>query len=222
MSSGRSADRKKNKQSFIDFSHRMIDFGKIRFDGELNVQNGLRFYVSSRPRIVSFLIETIGVRKRKIRVNILQEPNHERPHVHLDSHKASFAIDNGELLAGHCDGLTQSIIRSWIRRHRSDLLQLWKYVQEGGEYHSTLTAIREDKDFEDFGFTGKVPKYKKVINGVLIWHNDKLTIETLEDKITKVVCDGNLYVGVPYGIEDEGITFESHDGKVIVKKLKSV
>lgn len=108
----------------------MIDFSKIRFDGELNVQNGLSFYVSIRPRIVSFLIETIGVRKRKIRVTILQELNHDRPHVHLDGHKASFAIDNGELLAGHCDNLTQLTIRRWIRRHRSDLLQLWKYVQE--------------------------------------------------------------------------------------------
>lgn len=89
----------------------MIDFSKIRFDGELNVQNGLSFYVSIRPRIVSFLIETIGVRKRKIRVTILQELNHDRPHVHLDGHKASFAIDNGELLAGHCDNLTQLTIK---------------------------------------------------------------------------------------------------------------
>lgn len=200
----------------------MIDFGKIRFDGDLNVQNGLRFYVSSRPRIVSFLIETIGVRKRKLSVTILQEPNHNRPHVHLDGHNASFAIDNGELLAGRCDSLTQSIIRRWIRRHRSDLLQLWKYVQKGEDYYPTLKAIREDKDFEDFGFTGEEPKYKRVINGVLIWHNDELTIVEQEDGTTKVVCDGNLYVGVPYGVEDERITFESREGKVMVKKLKSV
>lgn len=200
----------------------MIDFGKIRFDGDLNVQNGLRFYVSSRLRIISFLIETIGVRKRKTRVTILQEPNHDRPHVHLDGHKASFAIDNGEKLAGHCDGLTQLIIRRWIRRHRSDLFQLWNFVQKGEDYNPTLKSIREDKDFEDFGFTGKVPKYKRVINGVLIWHNDELTIVEQEDGTTKVVCDGNLYVGVPYGVEDERITFESREGKVMVKKLKSV
>jgi len=200
----------------------MIDFSKIRFDGELNVQNGLSFYVSSRPRIVSLLIETIGDRKRRYCVIIHQESNHGRPHVHLDGHEASFAIDNGELLAGHCDRLTEATIGGWIRRHRSDLLQLWKYVQEGGDYHSILKAIRKDKDFEDFGFKAKVPKYKREINGVLIWCNEELTIDEQEDGITKVVCEGNLYVGVPYGVEDGGITFESREGKVMVKRLKSV
>lgn len=199
----------------------MIDFSRIRFD-ELNVQNGLRFFVSRNPRSVCLRIETIGVGRRRISVTIFQEPNHYRPHVHFDGHSASFAIDNGELLAGHCDAMSQRSIGRWICKHRPDLIQLWDYVQQGGDYQTTLESIRRDKDFEDFGFKGQVPKHKKEVQGVLIWYNGALTIDKDKDGTIKVVCNGDLFVGVPYGVEDGGITFESRNGKLQKKRIESV
>lgn len=197
----------------------MIDFSRIRFDGELNEQNGLRFYVSRSPLIVSLQIEPLRIGKRRISITILQEPNHNRPHVHFDGHNASFAIDNGDLLAGHCDNLTHRTIRRWICRHRPDLQQLWDYVQKGGDHQASLKSIREDKDFEDFGFNGQKPKQITRFKGFLIWHDDELNTGNQEDGITEVVCDGNLFVGIPYGVKDEGISFKSINGKVEKRRI---
>lgn len=41
----------------------MIDVRRIHFDGELNVQDGLRFYVTRHPLALSLLIKKLGDKK---------------------------------------------------------------------------------------------------------------------------------------------------------------
>lgn len=60
--------------------------------------------------------------------------NHQRAHLHLDYHRrkhmASYAVDNGELLAG--DGSYSSVVQPWIARHRLDLVRVWNSIRGGG------------------------------------------------------------------------------------------
>lgn len=198
----------------------MIDVRKIHFDGELNVQDGLRFYATRHPLALSLLIKKLGDKKKDITITIFQEPNHKRPHVHVDGHKASFAIDNGERLAGRCDGRTQHIVKRWIYSHQKDLEQLWRYVQEGADYEPTIAKIREEKVFEDFGFKGKEPKNKKEIGGIVVWYEGELSKEE-DGGNRKFICDGDIYVGYENGIDENRVTFKSRNGKVIVGVSKS-
>lgn len=193
---------------------KMIDVRRIHFDGELNIQGSLRFYATRHPLALSLLIKKLGDKKKDIMITIYQEHNHGRPHVHIDGHNASFAIDNGERLAGRCDSRTQNIVKRWIRYHRKDLEQLWRYVQKGADYVPTIAKIREDKGFEDFGFKGKEPKNKKEIEGIVVWYDGELSEEKDGEK-RKFICDGDIYVGYKNGIEENGVTFESRNGKVI-------
>ena len=104
----------------------MIDIRKLKFNGKLNYQNGLSFYYKDHGRFISFYIDDIRVRRRKIKVTMQPDPNHGRAHVHLDNreyHDASFAVDTGEMLEGNCDRETQGIVKDWIRKHRRDLQQ---------------------------------------------------------------------------------------------------
>lgn len=109
----------------------MINSGNLRFNGKLNYQNGLLFYFSNQGHVVSFLISTIGDRKRKVKVTMHSDVNQERAHVHINNHGASIAIDTCEVLAGDCDNRTRRTIGDWINKNREDLLDLWEIVKSG-------------------------------------------------------------------------------------------
>lgn len=100
----------------------MIDIRRLRFDGKFNYHNGLRFYFKRHGHVISFLVQEIGDRKRKIKVTMHPDPNHDRAHVHIGEHGASFALDTGELLAGECDNRTRQSVQKWIHEHKEDLL----------------------------------------------------------------------------------------------------
>lgn len=103
----------------------MIDIGNLKYDGrQRNHQNGLTFYFTKKCQMLSFLIDVVDDKKRKIKVTMHPDINHDRPHVHINEHGASFAVDTGELLAGNCDNNTRRLIENWIARHRDDLNQL--------------------------------------------------------------------------------------------------
>ena len=156
----------------------MIDIGNLKYDGrQRNHQNGLTFYFTKKCQMLSFLIDVVDDKKRKIKVTMHPDINHDRPHVHINEHGASFAVDTGELLAGNCDNNTRRLIENWIARHRDDLNQLWNIIKRGGIYKPAVIKIRRDKSYEECGFTGREPRNTTIFDGIVIWHNDELLKE---------------------------------------------
>jgi len=70
--------------------------------------------------------------------------NHERAHLHLDYHRtkhmASYAIDNGQLLAG--DGSYSSVVQPWIAQHRADLMRVWHGLRGTGANSAIVAQLR--------------------------------------------------------------------------------
>ena len=62
---------------------------------------------------------------------MFHEPSHNRPHVHIGNHYASFAINDGSLLAGQCDTKAEKVMKEWIAKNRDTLLKMWEVLQNG-------------------------------------------------------------------------------------------
>lgn len=102
------------------------------FDGKLHYLNGLNFYYSKKETRFTFYVDSVPVNKRRrARIDMFKELNHARPHVHVDEHEASFAIDDGSLLCGECDNKTTKKVQDWIEKHRDALMELWTALNEG-------------------------------------------------------------------------------------------
>lgn len=198
----------------------MIDTRNLNFDGRRrNHQNGLTFYFAKRGHVLSFLIDVIGDKKRKIKVTMHPDSNHGRAHVHINEHGASFAVDTGELLAGECDHQTRKMMKDWILRHQKDLLQLWNIIKRGERYQPAVEKIRYEKSFEEFGFSGNEPLYKTEIDKVVIWHNEELLVERDDDGIILVVGVGDMYVVFPKDYPEEHIRIEALSGDIKVRRI---
>lgn len=200
----------------------MIDTGKLKYNGKLNSQKGLHFYFKENGHALSFLIETIGDRRKKITVRVDMQPdvNHAKPHVHIGTnHNASFDINTGKLIIGKCDSKTQKLVETWIGKHKKDLLELWRIAKEGKPHQHVVDKIRTDKEFKDFGFKGQEPQNKEVINGVLVWYNGQLKKEKVSDNLMKITGDGEMYVGIPADCKADNMIFESEIGALQKKKL---
>ena len=197
----------------------MINTNNLIYDGRVwNYQNGLTFSINNRGTCFSFLVAVVGDKKRTVRVTMHPDVNHARPHVHINEHGASFAIDNGELLAGACDNKTRKLIEDWIARHREDLEQLWDIVKRGERYESAVKRIKQNRSFEDYGFGVKEPKHKTVISGVTIWHDDDILVEDILSK-TIIIGTGNIYVALPESFDADFMDISSLDGDVHKKKV---
>ena len=57
----------------------MIDIRKLKLNGKFNYQNGLSFYYKDHGRFISFYIDDIPVRRRKIKVTMQPDSNHVLP-----------------------------------------------------------------------------------------------------------------------------------------------
>ena len=68
---------------------------------------------------------------------------HHRPHIHVryGDNKASFAIDDGELLAGSLPLKQTKLIQTWIILRQNELLEDWELIQEGKDYF-TIAPLR--------------------------------------------------------------------------------
>lgn len=197
----------------------MIDTRRIRFDGKLNYQEGLNFYFTEAGHTVSFLIREIGDRKMTIRVTMHPDTNHERPHVHIGDHEASFDIKTGILLAGRCDSRRARMLQAWIEKHKVDLIQLWEIAKKGIDYRPMLKKIRLDKDFNEYGFTGAEPEKCIRVGKVKIWYNGELVQEMDDNNIVKnVTSNGDMFVVLPADLDDNSIIFQSINGRVKIKK----
>lgn len=192
----------------------MINTNNLIYDGrKRNYQNGLTFSIDKRGTFFSFLVDVVGDRKRTVRVTMHPDVNHARPHVHINEHGASFAIDNGELLAGACDNKTRKLIEDWIARHREDLQQLWDIIKRGERYEPAVKKIKQNRSFEDYGFGVEEPKHKTVICGVTIWHDDDILVEDTPSK-TIIIGTGNIYVALSEGFDADFMDISSLDGDV--------
>jgi hypothetical protein len=61
------------------------------------------------------------------------EERHGRAHVHASygDYVASYAIDNGERLAGRAGPTMDRDLRAWIAQHRGELMEVWGAAKEG-------------------------------------------------------------------------------------------
>jgi Domain of unknown function (DUF4160) len=77
----------------------------------------------SRPGCIEFLVK----KHREIAIKMDANPNHTRPHIHVDygnqHHIASYAIDTGEKLAG--TSTYDRKIAEWIANNRQLLMEVW-------------------------------------------------------------------------------------------------
>lgn len=196
----------------------MIDEGKIRYNGEWNQQNGLTFSFPNNGKTVNFLIETIGDRKRKILITMEPDINHGQPHIHINRHSVSISIKAGDIIVGECDGKTYRFVRTWIERHREDLLHLWYLAKTGKGCDTEIKNIRRDKSFSEFGFKGNEPKNRKEIKDVIIWYDGDLTIDDKIEVPMTIICDGDMFVGMIEGYKEGSMIFRSLNGTVQKKR----
>jgi hypothetical protein len=112
-----------------------------RVDGEV-ADRSLTVSVLSGDS-VHFLIKSYPRRKLKIRID--SNKNHDRPHLHIDidgyRHSASIAIDDGEELAGDVDRKIRKIVKKWIEDNRDVLLEIWNEVQMGRTPNGLLARV---------------------------------------------------------------------------------
>ena len=84
----------------------------------------------------------------RIKVQMFQEPNHGRPHIHIDygkfRHVASFALDDGDLLAGSLDNASTKVLRAFIEESRTQLETIWHELQEGGDAQAAVAELLGD------------------------------------------------------------------------------
>ena len=113
-------------------------------DGKFHYIGGINFYFAKEDFRFSFYVSDVFYRKRKkIRVDMYNESKHNRPHVHVGNHNASFAIDDGSLLVGECNTKAEKIMKEWIGKNKDTLLKMWEALQNGLS-EETLSALKED------------------------------------------------------------------------------
>ena len=81
-----------------------------------------------------------------IRIRMDGSKNHRRPHVHVDYgkeyHTASYAIDNGERIAGELERKYDGEVCIWIAKCRPQLLRAWKLTQAGQNADEVICELR--------------------------------------------------------------------------------
>jgi hypothetical protein len=81
-----------------------------------------------------------------IRIRMDGSKNHRRPHVHVDYgreyHTASYAIDNGERIAGELERRYDGEVCIWIAKCRPQLLRAWKLTQAGQNADVVICELR--------------------------------------------------------------------------------
>lgn len=127
----------------------MIDYHRLKYDGRTNSINGIRYRYSSLTNSlsfygISFLVANVSAKKKNVKVTMHADVNHERAHVHVGDHEASFAIDDGSLLVGQCDSKVQRDVETWINNHRTDLLALWDTIKDGKPRDELIKKIKNN------------------------------------------------------------------------------
>jgi hypothetical protein len=97
----------------------------------------------SNHAVVKFLVKTY----QSIRLRMDGDKNHARPHLHVDYghdyHVASYAIDNGQRLAGDLHRRYDKQVRGWIANNQVKLLKTWEQTQLGAKPENIICELRE-------------------------------------------------------------------------------
>ncbi len=93
-------------------------------------------------------------------------------------------------------------------------------MNKGQPYDSVVKKIRLDRPFEDFKFDGEEPTRCDIINGVKVWYNGNLTKLSTSEQLSKIISEGDIYIGAPSDFKDGSIEFESKSGKVQIRKIE--
>lgn len=136
----------------------VIGYTRVMFDaieercGPMSLERELAFLQStlamvdlsthrSPPGRVEYLLK----RNQPIALRMDGDKNHNRPHIHVDYgpdyHVASYAIDNGDRLAGTLDRKYDRSVREWIEDNRSLLLEAWAKTQAGKKPDEIICAL---------------------------------------------------------------------------------
>ncbi|MBX8515468.1 DUF4160 domain-containing protein [Pseudomonas cichorii] len=88
--------------------------------------------------------------KKLQRLTIRMEANHHaRAHVHIDygreRHVASFAVDNGERMAGRMPAKYDRDVKKWIIQHQVKLKSLWDAMKRGEPHELILAELKAAK-----------------------------------------------------------------------------
>jgi Domain of unknown function (DUF4160) len=80
-------------------------------------------------------------------VRMRQEPNHQRPHFHVEhknEYSASYAVDTLERLAGEAPPRRiEKAILTWAAREQQNLLDIWKGLQAGENVRTLITGLSQ-------------------------------------------------------------------------------
>ncbi|MET0637830.1 MAG: DUF4160 domain-containing protein [Chitinophagaceae bacterium] len=78
----------------------------------------------------------------------MEPDHHQRAHIHIqygkESHKATFAIDTGELLAGDLPAYQQRVATKWISDHSEPLNRLWTTLKQGENHGPIISELQGD------------------------------------------------------------------------------
>ena len=85
--------------------------------------------------------------KQKLKLKMYKELNHNKPHVHVeygsDTHKASVAIEDGQLLAGNLDRKYEKAVKEWVISNKEVLTNIWNALrndESAGTYKHELSG----------------------------------------------------------------------------------
>lgn len=99
-------------------------------------------------RVRGGLLEVLIKKLMPLKIKMYQE-KHQTPHVHIDygtqKHKASYSVIDGQRLAGNLDDKYDNAVRTWIVKHHSELLTIWKALQAGNQkvYELKIGSLKE-------------------------------------------------------------------------------
>lgn len=100
----------------------------------------------TRVRPPDDVLELLIKQHQNIRLRMDGNKNHKRPHIHIDYgrhyHVASYAIDDGERLAGDLDRKYHRCVRTWISTHQALLLEAWRSTQAGQQPDEIIAALK--------------------------------------------------------------------------------
>lgn len=99
---------------------------------------------SSKDRV--FVTKAVIYKLQYIKLIILPDQNHDRPHFHIHyktEHAASYAIDTLELLAGDMPKKYEKPILQWASRKQKSLLSTWNDLKAGKDVRSLVLHADE-------------------------------------------------------------------------------
>jgi hypothetical protein len=111
---------------------------------ELQLLFAVADWESNRDRV--FVTKAVVYKLQYIKLIILPDQNHERPHFHIHyktEHAASYAIDTLELLAGDMPKKYEKPVLHWASRKQKSLQLTWNDLKAGKDVRSLLLHADE-------------------------------------------------------------------------------